>query len=293
MKPVDTYSNLSRMRSYATIFSSTSFLKILKEEDLSFLDSKIHRYDSKNYQLGKFQTYNDYIQYVYKQLSHNYRNEYFYKNTFLNSLLLKQYGVKDTVAINEFKVGNSIADIVLFNGTSKAFEIKTELDDKTRLGSQIADYTKVFEECFIVTDESLIEKYSGINRNLGLIALKKQGRSFKMVEVRKAHKNEKIVPETLMRCVRTSEYLSMVKDYYKELPTMNSFNMFDICSGLIAEIPQAQLRLLFLKVLKKRKTNTAFLKNMEREMRQVGLALKLNEKKYNRLVAQLNKPINL
>nr|WP_320153967.1 sce7726 family protein [uncultured Draconibacterium sp.] len=293
MESAGIHSNLSRMRSYASIFSSTSFSKIIKGDKPTFIDSKIRRFDSDHFYSGKFETYIDYIRYVYKELGNNYRNEYFYKNTFINSLLINQYGVKDTVAVNEFRVGNSIADIVLFNGTSKAFEIKTELDDKTRLGSQIADYTKVFEECYIVTDESLIEKYSDISANLGLIALRKQARSFKMVEVRKAHKNEKIVPETLMRCVRTSEYLNIVKEYYKELPAMNSFNMFDICSELIAEIPQEQLKLLFLKVLKKRKTNTAFLKNMEREMRQVGLALKLNEKKYNHLIAQLNKPINL
>lgn len=293
MNSVGGYRDLDRMRSYSTVFSSTSFSKVLKGDDLSFIDSKIKRYDENTIKSGKVSTYLEYIRHIYAELSKNYRNEYLYKNSFINNLLLKEYGVKNTIAINEFRVGNSIADIVLFNGSSKAFEIKTELDSKRRLKSQIADYTEIFDECYIITDESLIEKYSNENDLVGLIALQKFPRSIKMTEVRKAKKNEAINPETLIRCIRTSEYKSIVQQFYGKLPEMNSFNMFDVCLQLIKEIPLDALRTLFIDVLKTRKTNTALLKSFEKELRQLALAMQINEKKYQYLLAKLNNPINL
>jgi hypothetical protein len=293
MKSVGGYTELDRMRSYSAVFSSTSFSKVLKGHDLSFIDSKIKRYDENTIKSGKVSTYLEYIRHIYAELSKNYRNEYFYKNSFINNLLLKEYGVKDTIAINEFRVGNSIADIVLFNGSSKAFEIKTELDSKRRLKGQIADYTKIFDECYIITDESLIEKYSNENDWVGLIALQKLPRSIKMKEVRKAKRNETINPETLIRSIRTSEYKSIVQQFYGELPEMNSFNMFDVCFQLMKEIPLDILRSLFIDVLKTRKSNTVLLKSFQKELRQLALAMQIDEKKYQHLLAKLNNPINL
>src|SRR5690606_10538445 len=130
---------LDRMRSYSTVFSSTSFSKLLKNNDLSFIDAKIKRYDENHIKSVKIETYIHYLQYIYSELSKFYRNEYLYKNSFINEILLNQYGLNDTIVLNEFRVGNSIADIVLFNGSSKAFEIKSELDSNRRLQGQIAD----------------------------------------------------------------------------------------------------------------------------------------------------------
>ena len=55
--------NLTRMRSYSSIFSSTSFSKLLRYDDYSFIDSKIERYDQSK--VGKtIETYYDYIRYI-------------------------------------------------------------------------------------------------------------------------------------------------------------------------------------------------------------------------------------
>jgi hypothetical protein len=293
MATFDGYTELERMRSYSTIFSSTSFSKLLKVNDLEFINSKVKRFDETKLLAGEFITYSDYIHYVYSELSKKYRNEYFYKNSFINYKLLKEYGVKDTVVVNEFKVGNSIADIVLFNGSSKAFEIKTELDSNRRLQGQIADYTKVFDYCYIITDASLIDKYLCESDILGVIALDKLSRTVKLTEIRKAGKNDNIDPETLMRCIRTSEYKNIVTKFYGELPDMNSFNMFEICSRLIRKIPPLQLRQLFLNEIKTRKSNTSSLKHFKKELRQVALAMQLDERKYQKIISKLNEPINL
>ncbi|CAA0229198.1 conserved hypothetical protein [Tenacibaculum maritimum] len=283
---------LNRMRSYSSIFSSTYFTKLLKNDDYSFINDKIVNYDKR--EIGKkINTYNDYIRFVYRELIKNYRNEYVYKNTFINELILKQYGLSETNVINEFRVGNSVADIVMFNGTSKAFEIKTELDSNKRLSGQLLDYRKVFKESYIITHENLAEKYLKEDENVGIIILKQMPRSLKMVEIRKAKINDKICPNTVMRVVRTNEYKNIVKEYFGGLPEMNSFNMFSICEKLIEKIPQEDLNELFINELKKRKTNTSRIKIYQKELRQLGLAMNLNDVKYSKLLEVLNEPIKL
>lgn len=283
---------LNKMRSYSSVFSSTSFSRLLQYDDYSFINSKIERYDKPK--IGKsIETYYDYIRYIYNELRKQYRNEYIYKNTFISELLIKTYGVKNTIVINEFRVGNSIADIVLFNGSSKAFEIKTELDSDKRLSNQLADYTKIFNECYIITHESLVCKYLNVDKAIGIIELIEKPRSLKMREIRPAIKNTNIDPDTIIRSIRTSEYKSIVRQYYGELPEMNSFNMFNICNKLIKKIPPEQLSDLFIEQLKARKSNTSFIKMFYKELRQIGLALNMEDKRYHQLTVKLNQPIRI
>lgn len=287
-----TYSNLNKMRSYSAVFSSTSFSKLLKDDDYSFLNSRLIEYDNSLLN-GKLTTYSDYLKFIYKELRKNYRNEYIYKNTLINELLLKKYGVRDTIIINEFRVGNSIADTVMFNGTSKVFEIKTELDSEKRLPEQLADYTKIFKECYVVTNEKQVEKYIKANKNIGIIALSKGKRSLKIEEIKSAKINENIDANTLMKTIRTNEYKYIVKKHYGQLPEMNDFNMFDICEELIMKIPNNKLNELFLEVIRKRKSNTGKLRTFSNELRQLALAMNFNSDTYNLLLEKLNKPITL
>ena len=283
---------MDKLRSYSSVFTSKSFQKLLQYDDYSFLNAKIERFDKPR--IGKsINTYYDYIQFIYRALTKQYRNEYVYKNTFVNKLLLDQYGVKNTVAINEFRVGNSIADIVLFNGTSKAFEIKTELDSNKRLEGQLTDYTKIFKKCYVITHESLIEKYLRENEHIGVIELIERPKSLVMREVRAASENQHIDADTLIRSIRTTEYKSIVKQYYGTLPEMNSFNMFDTCRDLMKQIPNEQLNHLFIEELKKRKSNTEIIRTFHNELRHLCLAMNMNAALYQELNSKLNKPINL
>ena len=64
---------------------------------------------------------------LYKQLLRHYRNEYVYKNTLFNKLVLGIHSLNTTSAIVELPIVDSIADFILFNGKAVVYEIKTEL----------------------------------------------------------------------------------------------------------------------------------------------------------------------
>lgn len=282
------YTEMERLRSYSSIFSRRVFSDIIAYNDYSRINLLLHRYNAQEH----FLTYMDYIKYVYQIMVKKYRCEYIYKNEIINKLLLKRFGTKNMIAINEFRVNNSIADLVLFNGESKAFEIKTEYDSKKRLDHQIQDYSKLFQKSYIVIPEHLFDEYKNyISENTGIIILLANKKGIQLQIAREAIKNQNIDINILMRCLRTTEYKNIIATYFGKLPNVSCFEMFEKCQEWLAEIPQNKLHELFLAEIKKRKSNTPFLKSFPTEIRQMCLSMNLTQKQSEILIQKLNNTI--
>ena len=74
---------------------------------------------------------------IYHYVGKSYRNEYFYKNTLLNKLIINVHRVNTTTALTEVPIAKSKADFIMINGKAVVYEIKTELDSFDRLENQI------------------------------------------------------------------------------------------------------------------------------------------------------------
>lgn len=290
MKSNREYVDMDRLRSYSSVFSRNVFSDILSHSDFSRLDWLYHHYDSN---LSDEGSYMDYLLHVYKTLIKSYRCEYIYKNEIINQLLLKKYGTKDTIAFNEFKVGNSIVDFAMMNGESKAFEIKTKLDTPRRLKKQMCDYRKIFNRCYIVVDISECEYYvNHLDEATGIVALSYKRGSIRLDEYRPAKRLEDIDSDVLMKCLRTSEYENIVREYFGELPDVPTYYLFEACKDKISHIDSEILNCLFLQEIKKRKSPTGYLKDSPKILRQIILSLNLTPKSQETLISKLNNPIN-
>lgn len=116
------------------------------------------------------------IQQIYTFLGNEYRNEYFYKNTILNKLLLHIHSTRTTTALRELPIGKSKADFVLINGKAVVYEIKTDLDNFERLEDQVNSYYKAFDHVVVVTsieNEKNILSFKGIPNTVGIYLLQK------------------------------------------------------------------------------------------------------------------------
>ena len=103
-------------------------------------------------------TYGKVISRIYSYMDNEYRNEYYYKNTLFNNLLLQKHSLLETAALTELPIANSKADFVMINGKGIVYEIKTDLDNLQRLESQIIDYYKVFKYVNVVVSKKQLEK---------------------------------------------------------------------------------------------------------------------------------------
>jgi len=230
MSSKNTY-NLTQLRDYSSLFSRSG-AELWIKSNFDLIDYKIERYDIK-WQNSNNATYLDYLKYVYQILEKNYQNEYIFKNSFLNEWLIKEIGHNNTKVFNEFRVGNAVADLVMFNGKSKAFEIKTEFDSIKRLNLQIENYSKAFNQIFLIVPVSKLSVYAKFDESIGLISFNKEVESKRFTLHRDAIINNEVDYETIMKVLHTDEYKSIVKSFYGELPNMTSFNQYNICKEFI------------------------------------------------------------
>lgn len=290
MNRIENNIKLEQLRSYSSVFSRNVFSNILSHSDYSQLDWLYDQYDSNT---ADEYSYIDYLAHIYKILAHSYRCEYIYKNEIINQLLLKEYGTKNTIAFNEFKVGNSIVDLAMMNGESKAFEIKTEFDTPRRLKKQMTDYRKIFNKCYLVVDSNECKYYAEhTEKETGIIALSYKKGRITIDEYRPASKIEIIESDILIKCLRIVEYENIVKTYFGTLPEVPSFQMFDYCKEKLSMIDPSSLNRLFLQEIKKRRSATNFIKSVPKELRQIILSLNLTSKNKEELISKLNIPIN-
>ena len=227
---VQTYNIMDRMRSYSSAFSRALFTDIIKYGDCSRLDAIHDRYDGKR---KKEKTYFSYLKYLYRQISINYRCEYVYKNELIE-LLIKKYAHSNTVIFNEFRMQKSIVDLAMFNGNSRAFEIKTEYDTTRRLIGQLVDYTRVFQLCYVVIPANMLETYEkDIPPYIGIVLMRESGGALELDEARPAVENKNIDAGMMMKCLRTKEYENMVIEEFGKLPDVPYYEMYVSGSAFI------------------------------------------------------------
>lgn len=272
----------NQLRDYSTLFSRSEVNRWLKG-DFKSIDTKLQRYNLVEKNKGK--SYLKILKKAYKVLEDNYQNEYILKNEFLNKWLKNELGSNNSVIFNEFRLGKAIADLAMFNGVSKVFEIKTILDKEYRLSNQIEEYKKIFNEVYIIVPSELLSKYANYDNSVGIISYGSKIKNFELF--RKAERLNNINSDILMEVLHTKEYIKISQEYYANLPKMNSFNQFEICKELISKIPQDELNKLFIATMKNRNIHNQFFNKVNNEFNQICLSLNLKKQERDNLINSL------
>jgi len=277
-----------QLRDYSSLFSRSEAQSWMRN-DFASLDYKIERYDV-HWRDSVSATYVDYLKHVYQILEKHYQNEYVFKNAFLNEWLIKEIGQCNSKIFNEYRVGNAIADLVMFNGNSKVFEIKTEYDSDNRLALQLENYRKAFNQIFLIIPENKLSLYKKYDDNVGLITFN-GNQSQKFTFQREAVNNSKVDAETIIHILHSHEYKAIVKSYYGYVPEMTSFNQFRKCSELIKKIPNQELNKRFIEQMKNRDLENVLSSRYYKEFNQLSLALKLSKTERKNMIQNLKSPL--
>lgn len=194
------------------------------------------------------------ISQIYNILKKRYRNEYYYKNTLLNKLLLGVHSVNTTTALTEIPIAKSKADFILINGKAVVYEIKTELDNFDRLENQVNDYYKAFDHVAVVTCkenlQAMKKKIGMIGKPVGIYILQKRG-TITTVQKPQEYRNE-LDGKVLFKILRKQEYEEILLNKYKYLPEVSEFKYYSECRKMFLEISLEDAYLSSLRLLKKR-----------------------------------------
>lgn len=189
---------------------------------------------------------------IYNYIGTSYRNEYFYKNTLLNKLLVHVHRLKTTVALTEVPISRSKADFIMINGKAVVYEIKTELDTFERLATQIDDYYKAFDHVCVVASDSqrdeLLERFK--NSPVGIYTLTKKN-TLKRVKEPEEYR-EKIDLQCIFKILNKPEYESIVLQLQGALPDVTPVKYYRECCRIVCNEPIDRIYPMFLKELKKR-----------------------------------------
>lgn len=190
---------------------------------------------------------------IYQVMRKHYRNEYFYKNTLLNKLLLGKHSLNTTTALSELRVSKSKADFVLINGTAVVYEIKTELDTLERLEGQINDYYKAFCNVYVITSESNYERVENLLKYrsaVGICVLTERD----TVSVRRPHTEDssELEHQAMFKLLRKSEFESLLSKHCMYLPNCKPAHYFKECYKLFEAIEMCDLYPEFIRQLKHR-----------------------------------------
>ncbi|MBR1703473.1 MAG: sce7726 family protein [Lachnospiraceae bacterium] len=173
---------------------------------------------------------------IYHFMDGNYRNEYFYKNTILNQLMIQKHDLYSTAALTELPIGESKADFIMINGRGVVYEIKTDLDNLNRLESQIHDYYKVFSYVCVVTGSKQLQHVKECLKEskAGIYELTAKG---KLICRKQALCNRQYLShEAMFRVLRKGEFESVLLKHYGKLPEVNSFLYYRECQKWIEKI---------------------------------------------------------
>jgi hypothetical protein len=280
--------DLNKIRSLSQIISPSNFKKIVREDDYYSTFCKLKKYTT----VSDSTTNLDIINVIYNSLLKNYKNEYVYKNILTNKLLLKKYSLKNTIALDEFSIGKSIADFVLLNGEARVYEIKTELDNLEKLNKQIVDYCQFGDKVYIVTSpkhvNKLIELY--VNSTIGIVELTSRNA---LKTIKEATSNvSSFNYETLFKTLRKREYLELIDEYYNFVPEVSNTRIFKECFALAKKIEISMFQKLVVNKLKSRNISNPKKiqeKAIPESLKHICYTLDFSKNEYVKLGSFLNK----
>lgn len=243
---------VNKIKKLSTLFTGKELYNFFVKDNYRYFFNIINEY-FKNEKIYSCATYYDIIKDLYYKIYPNYRNEYFFKNLIANKIFLKESNLFESSYLSEFPIGNSVADVIIVNKSSKVFEIKTELDSPSRLKRQLEDYRKSFEQIYLVTHKKLKEKYLDLlPDDIGLYLISEN------LDVRLekyATLNLSLDFDTMFSFLRLSEMENIILHVYEALPKVRQVQKYKAYRILLRYLPINEFNTLWKSEISKRTKN--------------------------------------
>lgn len=196
------------------------------------------------------------IQAIFDLVRVRYRSDYVYRTAIANKIFLGRHSPATTTLLSELRVWRSRADLVMLNGTSTVYEIKTELDNFDRLAPQIEAYAKMFDQIYVVSNASQLPTLCNVlPAFVGVLSLSD---SFTLQVVREGASNAaNIDVRTVLDALRRSEVVDLTRRICGHVPQVSGVQLIGECTRLLlAQNSPCRVHDEMVGVLKKRRAFT-------------------------------------
>ncbi len=232
----------------------------------------------------------DLYAYAFNSIRKNYRSEYVYKSAIADRIVFGRHSPHTSALSIELPVGRSIVDAAVFNGTSTAYEIKTEFDSPRRLTSQTPDYSKAFENIYIIAHPQQAERYADrTEAHVGVLSLTKND-SLSVIKQATSNMNN-INPQIIFRMLRRDEYLPALEKLAGEKIVLPNGIIRSHCEKLFSALDQKTAHNIYVNAMRKRTTESEivnFMKSLPSHLRVLGYSSPLSRPQRARLLTALD-----
>lgn len=224
----------------------------------------------------------------------DYRHEYAYKSALTHKLLLGVHSLNTAAMITEFRVESSKADVVILNGTSTVYEIKSERDNLDKLKRQITDYRKVFAKVNVITGENhLNDVVRFVQNDVGVLLLSERGQISTIREARDLP--ERVSPEVIFESIQIKEASMILNSLAIETPKVPNTLLYKTLKNEFIKLDPIDIHSAMLKVLKKTRSSQSLellLNSLPKSLSTVILSSKIRKKDYHRLIETMDISVN-
>ncbi len=222
------------------------------------------------------------------------RHEYVYKSALAERVLLGKHSLKTARMLTEFRVGDCKADVVILNGTSVVYEIKSERDSLVRLPHQLDTYMRAFDHVYVITGANHLSAVAEIAPpSVGILVLSDR---FHISTIRDAGSNRRhIDPLLVFDSLQRGEAKEILAACGIEVPDMPNTLIHGVMREAFGRIPPDDLHLAFVATLKRYRQQRGldeFLAEVPRSLRAAVLSFPMRAKERERFGAALRAPFD-
>lgn len=222
-----------------------------------------------------------------------FRDDYVYRAAITEKILLGRHNLNTATLLNEVRAGSCKADVVVLNGTSTAYEIKSERDSLARLRNQVFNYRKVFATVNVVVSTShLSEVLKATPADVGVITLSKR---FRFQTSREAQNcPDRIVPRMALEVLRIDEAAAVLTRLGQEVPAVPNTQIRSELDRIFAELDPVAVHEAMVKVLRASRSQAnlaAFIDSIPASIRAASLAAKPTPKSRVRIKEAVDTPL--
>lgn len=275
----------------ARVFSPPAFRELATQGQIDRL-SYILRESGCSYSTISHLTLSELLTFLYKQLVESHRLEYVYKNAVTTKWLLGKHSLNTCTLLSEFEVAGAKADIVLLNSNAHALEIKTSLDDVSRLEDQVSAYRKLFGYISVITSPSTVSSVTeAVDADIGVYILSD---SYTLREFRSATANyDALQSSEVVASLRKQEYSEIIRTLTGQVPDVPNALFYGCCRDLIGNLNTLQVHQEAFRVLKARKPAEHVCETLNRippALKALWLTAKLKVSEMEQVLLQLEQP---
>lgn len=286
-----TATNLSAL---SRLFSSSVYRQ-LAEKGRSPLFARLFRDAGLNNRLSTIETIGDAFDTAFATLRKSgHRDEYVYRAALTHNLLLGRHSLNTASLLTEFRAGASKADLVILNGTSSAYEIKSERDSLARLDGQLINYRKVCAKVFVIAAHPFVQQIvDNTNEDIGVMSLSRWNRITTIREA--AERPDQVCPITILDSIRTSEAIQILGNLNIAIPAVPNTRLRGVLRELFLEQSPTLIHDEMVKTLRKSRSAAPLqmaLDRMPPSIQPVALSVQVKQDDLERLVQTFSMSIN-